>query len=116
MTTGYLRGAVLSIALVACASGCASDKTSVAQAPTPPLAGAGPRFDPSGPDADEFGAREGYPVGDRNTFFRVPFLVGSQSHQDEIFPSRTVRRAAAASTLARGASEPALRYDFQGRS
>src|SRR6266850_4031082 len=112
---GYFRVAALSLALAACASGCASDKAPLAQAPPPSLA-AGPRFDQSGPDADEFGAREGYPVGDRTTFFRVPFLVGSQSHQDEIFPSRSVRRAATASPLARAASEPALRYDFQGRT
>ena len=112
---GYFRVAALSLTLAACASGCASDKAPLAQAPPPSLA-AGPRFDQSGPDADEFGARGGYPVGDRTTFFRVPFLVGSQSHQDEIFPSRSVRRAATASPLARAASEPALRYDFQGRT
>jgi len=115
-TTGYVRIAALSIALAVCGWGCAGDKSSVAQAPSRPSMGAGPRFDQSGPDADEFGAREGYPVGDRNTFFRVPFLVGSQSHQDEIFPSRSVKRAATASPLARAASEPALRYDYQGRS
>src|SRR5262249_37315728 len=84
------------------------------QAPASPSAVSGPRFEPGGPDADEFGAREGYPVGNRDTFFRVPFLVGSQSHQDEIFPSRSVRRAATPSPLARPASEPALRYDYQG--
>src|SRR5215475_2328282 len=112
--TGCFRLTALSIALVACAAGCTSDKTSLAPAPAPQLAAAGPRFAPSGPDADEFGASQGYPVGDRNTFFRVPFLVGSQSHQDEIFPSRSVRRAATASSLARVASEPALRYDFRG--
>src|SRR5215470_3908384 len=115
-TTGYVRIAALSIALIACGSGCAGDKSAIAQAPSRQSTAAGPRFDQSGPDADEFGAREGYPVGDRNTFFRVPFLVGSQSHQDEIFPSRSVKRAATASPLARAASEPALRYDYQGRS
>jgi len=113
---GYFRVVALSLALVACASGCTSDKASLAQAPAPPSVAAGPRFDQSGPDADELGARQGYPVGDRNSFFRVPFLVGSQSHQDEIFPSRSVRRAATASPLARAASEPALRYDYQGRT
>ena len=114
MTTSCLRIAALSIALAACASGGASDRTMVAQAPAPQSTAAGPRFDRSGPDADEFGAREGYPVGDRNTFFRIPFLVGAQSHQDEIFPSRSVRRAATPSPLARAASEPAVRYDFKG--
>jgi CubicO group peptidase (beta-lactamase class C family) len=113
---GYLRVAALSFALVASASGCTSDKASLTQAPAPASVAAGPRFAQSGPDADELGAGQGYPIGDRSTFFRVPFLVGSQSHQDEIFPSRSVRRAATASPLARAAGEPALRYDYQGRT
>ena len=104
MTAERVVTAVLSMILVACAT------------PAPQSAGTGPRFDQSGPDADEFGAREGYPVGDRTTFFRVPFLVGSQSHQDEIFPSRLVRRAVRPSPLARAASEPTLRYEYQGRT
>jgi len=113
--TGCFRLTALSIALVVGAPGCTNDKNSLAQGPAPQSATAGPRFAPSGPDADEFGAGQGYPVGDRNTFFSVPFLVGSQSHQDEIFPSRSVRRAATASSLAR-AAEPALRYEYQGRT
>jgi len=114
-TTNCLRIAALSIALAACASGGATDKGALAQAPAAQSAPLGPRFDPSGPDADDFGARAGYPVGSRSTFFSAPFLVGSQSHLDEIFPSRSVRRAATASPLGR-ASEPALRYDYQGSS
>ena len=116
MTTGYVRIAALSITLVACTSGCASDRTSLAQAPASQPAAAGPRFDQSGPDAEEFGLGHGYPVGNRNNFFTISFLVGSQSHQDEIFPSRSVRRAATASSLARAASEAVLRYDYQGRT
>jgi CubicO group peptidase (beta-lactamase class C family) len=112
---GCLRAAVLAIALVACAAGCTSDKASLAQASAPQSTAPGPRFDQSGPEADEFGARQGYPVGDRNNFFTVPFLVGSQSHQDQIFPSRSVRRTATPSPLAR-APEPALGYDYQGRT
>src|SRR5215467_13066175 len=96
--TGCFRLTALSIALVVGASGCTNDKNSLAQGPAPQSATAGPRFAPSGPDADEFGAGQGYPVGDRNTFFSVPFLVGSQSHHDEIFPIRSVRRAATASS------------------
>jgi CubicO group peptidase (beta-lactamase class C family) len=105
----------LALGLAACAAGCTSDTAPLAQAPASQVPGPGPRFDQSGPDADEFGAALGYPVGDRNSFFMVPFLVGSQSHQDEIFPSRPVRRAATPSALAR-APEPALRYDYQGRT
>jgi CubicO group peptidase (beta-lactamase class C family) len=116
MIVECIRTAAVSAALVACLAACASDTGQRAQAPASPSTAAGPRFEQSGPDADEFGAREGYPVGNRDTFFRVPFLVGSQSHQDEIFPSRSVRRAATPSPLGRAASEPALRYDFQGRS
>jgi CubicO group peptidase (beta-lactamase class C family) len=116
MTARRLATAVLSMALVAWATGCASDTASLAQAPASQSPGSGPRFDQGGPEADEFGARLGYPVGDRNNFFTVPFLVGSQSHQEQIFPSRSVRRAATPSALARAASEPALRYDYQGRT
>ena len=97
----------LSIVLVACAT--------PSSAP-PPQSDLGPRFNPSGPDADEQGAREGYPLGSRMTFFRVPYLVGSQSHQDEIFPAHVVRRATNPSPLARAASEPALRYEYQGQT
>src|SRR5512136_2543679 len=101
MTARRLASAALSLTLVAWAAGCTSDKPSLAQAPTPQPVGPAPRFDQSGPSADEYGARRGYPVGDRNNFFTVPFLVGSQSHQDEIFPHRLVHRAATPSTLAR---------------
>jgi CubicO group peptidase (beta-lactamase class C family) len=51
-------------------------------------------------------------MGDRATFYRIPSLVGSYSHLDEIFDGRVVRRAATPSRLDRAASEPALRYDF----
>jgi CubicO group peptidase (beta-lactamase class C family) len=96
------------VGLVIALSACAT--------PAPQPAAAGPRFEQGGPDADEQGARQGYPLGDRRNFFRVPFLVGSQSHQDEIFPSRLVRRAATPSPLARAASEPGLRYEYQGQT
>jgi len=95
------------VGLVIALAGCAT--------PAPQPVAAGPRFEQGGPDADEQGAREGYPLGDRRNFFRVPFLVGSQSHQDQIFPSRLIR-AGTPSPLARAASEPPLRYDYQGRS
>ena len=103
MTVAYLVAVVLSAALTACAT----------PPSTPASAAGGPRFNPAGPDADEFGAREGYPRGDARTFFSVPYLVGSQSHLDEIFPARVVHRSATPSTLARAASEPALLYDYE---
>src|SRR6266850_1333777 len=73
-----------------------------------------PRFAPDGPDAEEYGAGAGFPTGDRTTFFRVPFLVGSHSQLDQVFESRLVRRADTPSRLARAASEPVIQYYYQG--
>jgi hypothetical protein len=103
---GAARVAV--VALVAWLAGCTP--------PPPQTTAAGPRFVETGPDAEEQGASRGYPLGDRSTFFRMPFLVGSQSHLDQILESRLVRRAATPSPLARAAAEPALRYEYEGRS
>jgi CubicO group peptidase (beta-lactamase class C family) len=95
--------------------GCASP----APAPTVPrdggVAGA-PRFAAGGPDAEDYGASAGYPTGDRATFFRVSYLVGSHSHLDEIFEGRRVRRGPTVSPLARAPAEPALGYTFQGET
>jgi CubicO group peptidase (beta-lactamase class C family) len=73
-----------------------------------------PRFAASGPDAEEYGADLGFPIGDRTTFFGMPFLVGSYSHLDQVFESHLVRRAETPSRLARAASEPALQYYYAG--
>jgi hypothetical protein len=82
-------------------------------APSPPSA---PRFAPGGPDAEDYGASQGYPIGDRATFFRTPFLVGSSSHLDQIFEGRVMHRATTPSPLARAAAEPAVRYAYQGHT
>jgi CubicO group peptidase (beta-lactamase class C family) len=81
-----------------------------------PSAPSSPRFAAGGPDAEDYGASEAYPIGDRSTFFRIPFLVGSQSHLDQIFEGRLIRRATTPSRLARVNSEPALRYEFGGET
>ena len=78
--------------------------------------GQAPRFAESGPDAENYGASNGYPIGDRSTWSRPPYLVGSHSHFDQIFEGRTVRQAKTPSPLKRAATEPALRYEFQGES
>ena len=75
-----------------------------------------PHFGQDGPDAEAYGASRGYPIGDRTSFFRIPFLVGSHSHLDEIFQSRPIRRATTTSRLERAGSEPSLRYEYQGRT
>jgi len=71
---------------------------------------------PTGPDAEQYGAANGYPIGDRSNYFQQAFLVGALSHMDEIFEGRLVRRAAAPSSLGRPSSEPQVRYDYRGES
>ena len=98
------------IALLVCVAACASPPAHHAAAggEEPP-----PHFAQDGPDALEFGAGEGYPKGTRATYFRVPNLVGSHSHLDEIFPSRQIHKAPTPSRLAR-AAEPRITYQFAG--
>jgi len=81
--------------------------------PAQPSAGSGPRFAADGPNADEYGARENYPV---KAIYRVPFFVGVFSHYDEILESRVIRRAAMPSPLNRALPEPLVRYEYQGRA
>jgi CubicO group peptidase (beta-lactamase class C family) len=101
---------LVAVAFVGCTS--APPSGSAAGSSTAPA----PRSSATGPDADEYGAPYGYPIGDRSTYFQMPFLVGSYSHLDEIFEARVVRRSATPSPLTRAASEPAIRFDFQGQS
>jgi CubicO group peptidase (beta-lactamase class C family) len=79
-------------------------------------AGAAPRFAEGGPDAQEYGASQGYPIGDRTTCSQPAFRVGCHSHFDQVYEGRLVRRATAPSLLGRAAQEPAVRYEYQGQS
>ena len=97
-------GLVLGI-LVAVLAGCASPPR-----PGEDRASSGPRFAASGPDAEEYGAREGYPV---RAIYRTKFLVGGLSHFDQVYEGRLVGRAARPSRLARAPVEPPLRYEHQ---
>ena len=100
----------LSLTAVAFAACAASTPSSA------PPSVAHARVAPDGPDAEQYGAGKGYPIGDRSTYFQVPFLVGAQSHLDEIFEARRVQRATAPSRLARSPAEPEVHYDFRGES
>ena len=62
------------------------------------------------------GADAGYPIGDQLTYFSLPFLVGSQSHLDQVFEGRIVRRASTPSPLARAAAKPVIRYEHDGQT
>jgi len=111
-------GLLLACLFAAALAGCASPPSPGprdAGGPGPRVVSAA-RFDAGGPDAEEYGASNGYPIGARGTFLRPPFLVGSHSHLDQIFAGRFVRRATTPSRLARAASEPTLRYDYEGKS
>jgi CubicO group peptidase (beta-lactamase class C family) len=104
--TGYASLAPLGLC-DASASGASS---------TAPASPSAPRFASGGPDAEDYGASDGYPIGNRSTFFRAPFLVGSFSHLDQVFEGRLVRHATTPSPLARAASEPVVRYEYRGQT
>jgi CubicO group peptidase (beta-lactamase class C family) len=104
----WLRALILLGCVVACASPATTPRNTPAAAVEPP-----PRFAAGGPDAEEFGAGLGYPPGDRTTFFRIGWRVGSHSHLDEIFPSRLARKAPSPSRLVRVA-EPPIAWQHQG--
>jgi CubicO group peptidase (beta-lactamase class C family) len=107
----------LAVLLIACASPAPSSQRG-ASGPPPAESPAvsGPRFASGGPGAEDYGASDGYPTGDRSTFFRTPFLVGSHSQLDQVFESRLVGRAPSPSPLVRAPAEPAVRYTFQGET
>jgi CubicO group peptidase (beta-lactamase class C family) len=79
-------------------------------------AGAQPRFAEGGPDAKEYGAGQGYPIGDRTTCSQPAFRVGCHSHFDQVYEGRLVRRATTSSLLTRAAAEPAIRYEYQDQA
>jgi len=72
----------------------------------------GPVFSGSGPDAADYGAAAGFPLGSQATAAQVEHLVGTYSHFGELFPSRPVKRAAAPWQFKR-APEPPIFYNFK---
>ena len=109
--------------LAAIFAGCAPQAETGARGTVSPAlsavensAAAGPRFAQGGPEAEGYGASDGYPIGARGACQRVAFLVGCQSHFDQVYEGRLVRRGTTPSTLARAASEPAVRYEYQGQT
>jgi CubicO group peptidase (beta-lactamase class C family) len=109
--------------IAAMLAGCASptstgqrDAISSGSSAADASAAAGPRFAPGGPDAEDYGASRGYPIGDRETCSRLVFLVGCHSHLDQVYEGRLVRRATTPSPLARATLEPGVRYEYQGQT
>ena len=80
--------------------------------------GAGPVFSPSGPNAELYGAAEGYPIADRSLAHQpgephqIKYRVGAYSHFDEIFPTHRIKRSAAPWMFQRSPED--IRYYFRG--
>jgi hypothetical protein len=81
---------------------------------------AGPVFSPTGPDAERYGAAEGFPIS--NPALPVQpgnpsepkYRVGAFSHFDEIYPTRRIKRAAAPWMFKR--SQAGIRYTYRGKA
>ena len=81
----------------------------------PAVQGAGPRFREDGPNADEFGRKEGYPSCKGIAYVdETRCRVGALSRYDTLFPARTIPAPKQPVQLARAASEPVIRYGFGG--
>src|SRR5215210_7155053 len=78
-------------------------------------AAASPTFRSDGPNAEAYGAAEGYPVG-RATAGRFPqhFMVGSFSHYDTLLRTREVPRAGPLAELRRANPVLVLAYRHVG--
>jgi len=76
---------------------------------------AGPRFRDDGPNADDFGRKDGYPICARWAYINDTHCrVGAFSHHDTLFPARTIAAPKRPVPLERAASEPNIRYRFNG--
>jgi CubicO group peptidase (beta-lactamase class C family) len=76
---------------------------------------AGPHFRADGPNADEFGRKEGYPSCKGLEYVDEPRCrVGALSHYDALFPAHTIAAPRQAAKLGRAAIEPVIRYAFAG--
>jgi hypothetical protein len=89
-----LTGFAITAAYVSVVAEQVSDSTSGGN-------GAGPIFSPSGPNAELYGAAEGFTIADRSLAHQpgephqVKYRVGAYSHFDEIYPTHRIKRAAA---------------------
>ena len=102
----------LALTLILVATGWTAHAQDAAGAGSNGRAVPGPVFSGSGPDAAEYGAAAGFPVGTQATAGQVGTLVGTYSHFGELFPSRAVKRAATP-WLFKRAAEPPISYTFK---
>ena len=76
--------------------------------------GTAPIFSDTGPDAAEYGAAQGYPVGAATLGSQPLYLVGTYSHFDQVVPVRVVARATTPWPFRRAPAEPEIVYSFGG--
>jgi CubicO group peptidase (beta-lactamase class C family) len=75
--------------------------------------GADPVFSDTGPDADDYGKADGFPVGNASVTGQTRYLVGTYSHFDETVPAHVVARAPTPWSFRRAAAEPEISYNFR---
>src|SRR6516225_2521202 len=109
------RAALAGLAITAASGSAIAEQVSDGK---PGENGAGPTFSPLGPNAELYGAAEGYPVADLSLAHQpgephqIKYRVGAYSHFDEIFPTHRIRRSAAPWMFKRSPVD--IRYDFRG--
>lgn len=75
-----------------------------------------PVFNPSGPDAEAFGAADNYPMRAIGPNRIQRNLVGAFSHDDQLSRGHRVAKAASPAPLARAPAEISLSYNYRGRT
>ncbi len=70
----------------------------------------------AGPDADAYGAGQGYPQAPLGVMTTQATLVGTYSHYDEARPHTTIPASANPSMLTRAPAELQLNYQFDGNT
>ena len=104
------RRAALASLAAACGSATAGSMVKAVAAEND----AGPVFSPTGPDAERYGAAEGFPISNPalavqpGNPYEPKYRVGAFSRFDEIYPTRRIKRAAEPWVFKR--SQPDIRY------
>jgi CubicO group peptidase (beta-lactamase class C family) len=101
--------AIGTAALVLATAVCLAPRHAEAQA-------CGPSFSASGPDAENYGADEGYPLGGIRRARTQHFMVASFSHFSELLHSETVATGATPSPLTRDCGGFTFSYTIDGQS
>jgi CubicO group peptidase (beta-lactamase class C family) len=111
------RRAALAGLAAAATCGAAGDSSAIAQSAATAEDGAAPVFSATGPDAELYGAADGFPVPGllarrRGNPYEPRYRVGAFSHLDEIHTTRRISRAVTPWMFKRAAAE--IRYSFKG--